>query len=109
MSEASHIFIDGIRKLHFLEAIKEKFPTYVLYIDSDLQTRYKRLYNRGEKANERDMSFETFQKEEIIESQHNLKEIQNIADVFISNTDSEKEFIESIENTTAPFFNKFYT
>ena len=106
-SSTPYIFIDGIRKVHLIEALKSRYSTSVIYIDSPKGVRYTRLQNRIEKANELNMSFEEFEKENLLESESELLEIKNIADYNIENNEEFTSFINQIEIITSSLFHKF--
>ena len=96
-SNSSYIFIDGIRKVHLIKILKEKYNASTIYIDSSKELRYTRIQNRMEKTNEANMSFKEFEKEDLLESESELLEIKNIADYNIENNEELSNFINKID------------
>lgn len=92
------IIMDGIRKISFIRKIKERYECKVIYIESDNQTRWNRIKNRGEKDNESEMSFEEFLKEDSLKSEKELDEIRLMADIIIENNGSKESFLKQINN-----------
>lgn len=96
---------DGIRKLHFIEKLKKYSEnTKIIFINSDLKTRYNRIRNRWEKSDETGMSFVEFQRQESLESEKELESIKSMSDILIENNWSIEKLYRNVDKT----FNEFY-
>lgn len=97
-SKANIIILDGIRWETDPEMLR-KFPNNLLvYITADASIRYERLKKRGDKANEKNASFEQFMAEETAKTEIFIPKIGASADIKIENNRSLEEFRIKIED-----------
>lgn len=90
------IVFDGIRRLSTLWEFRELVDA-IIWIDASLDTRYARVSIRWEKDWEIWISREIFEAQETLESEKNISEFRDLADVIIENNDSEEVFFEKID------------
>lgn len=86
------IILDGIRRYPEAEIVR-KFPkNFIIYITADTQTRFRNLKGKGEKEDEKGMSFAKFMKEERNEAETLIPKIGGIADFKIVNNGTLEEY-----------------
>ena len=89
---------DGIRKVHFIEAIKKEWAT-IISIESHPDIRYARIQNRGEKEDEDDMSYDDFLRDESLESESDMWAIRDMADIIVDNSGTKEELYRVLNHS----------
>lgn len=97
-SSADIVIFDGVRWLSDVQMIKNFPGGKLVFIDTKKIIRYKRIRNRGEKPEEKNLSFGQFETEEEALTENFIPEIQKIADFIIENNESKKAFQEKVES-----------
>ncbi len=82
---AKVIAIDGIRRESDIEYLKKIDGFRLVYLEADLEIRYKRLIKRDENSDDQNKAFEQFKKDHRGESELQIKELKNIAGEVIDN------------------------
>lgn len=100
MEESSAVIVifDGVRWLSDVQMIKNFSGGKLVFIDAKKIIRYKRIRNRGEKPEEKNLSFGQFEAEEDALTENFIPQIQGIADFVIENNGSKKAFQEEVES-----------
>lgn len=92
------IIVDGVRRPADIEYLK-KLPEFKLvYITTDMKTRYERLIQRGENTDDNNKTFEQFIKEHDVETESNIPNIGKTADFKIDNSKGLEEFHAQIDS-----------
>ncbi len=91
------IIFDGIRKIHFIQKLREYIPCTLVYIDALTQLRYERMTERWDKSWESEMSYEQFLSDENLESEKENNAIRELADIVIENNGTKEELFEKID------------
>lgn len=97
-SSADIVIFDGVRWLSDVQMIKNFPGGKLVFIDAKKIIRYKRIRNRGEKPEEKNLSFGQFEDEEDALTENFIPQIQGIADFVIENNGSKKAFQEEVES-----------
>jgi len=97
------IVLEGIRRKVSMREFEELVDT-IIWIDAPLDTRYARVSARWEKDWELSMSRERFESQESLESEKNLSEFRDIADIIIDNNWTYEELCEKINALRTPSY-----
>lgn len=95
--EASIAVIDGIRFPEEISIFKTLPNFNLIYINSDLETRYHRAIKRVEKVGENEETFEQFKAKESASTEVNIYKLEEKADFKIENVGTLDEFYAKIE------------
>ncbi len=87
---------DGVRWQSDVDMVRTFRRSYIIFIETDEQIRYQRIRNRGEKPEEKNLSLEQFQKEEIAPTENYLSRIKQQADFVVENNGSEEELYQKV-------------
>lgn len=97
-NQADITFFDGVRWQSDVDMVRTFRRSYIIFIETAEQIRYQRIRNRGEKPEERNLSLEQFQKEELAPTETYLSEIKKQADFIIENNGSEEELYKKVKH-----------
>lgn len=90
--------VDGMRYVAEYEVMKQELGgIYLIDITADLHTRYERMAGREEKADEKAMSWEEFQKRENDVTEEGIVDLRKKADLQIINDGSVEELFTKID------------
>ena len=89
------VVAEGIRRLSDIEYLKE-FPNFVIVaVDADARTRYERITQRSENADDRAKTWDDFVRESQQEPEQKIREVMNAAKYVLDNNGTiEKFYIE---------------
>ena len=91
------IAIDGVRRPADIEYLK-KLPEFKLvYITTDLKTRYERLTKRAENSDDTNKTFEQFKKDHEAETELEIPIIGQTASYKIDNSGTKEELYKQID------------
>jgi dephospho-CoA kinase len=79
------VVIDGIRRPADIEYLKNLPEFKLVYIMADMETRYERLINRSENADDKTKTFEEFKRDHEAETEIYIKDIGSQAEYKINN------------------------
>lgn len=89
----ANLFVfDGIRKKEELEALQKQPNFRLIFIESSLDTRFKRMQGRGEKAGEKEYTKEEFEKLVDHAADKDVKALKNYADFVVKNDGDQLNF-----------------
>jgi len=92
------VMIDGIRREGDVTYLKE-LPNFILvYIDSDIKTRYDRTITRAENATDKDKTFEQFENDHLADTETTIPPLKEISHEVIDNDGSLEELYEKFDN-----------
>ncbi|MEA3450075.1 MAG: AAA family ATPase [Patescibacteria group bacterium] len=83
--ENNLIVLDGLRKEKEILSFKKLFDVKVIYIESSLEIRYKRLKARAEKADDAIKTFKEFKADHAKDTEKNILKFKKYADFTIIN------------------------
>lgn len=88
-SDAHVIVVDGIRKEAELEVLKT-LPGFVfIFVDAAIETRYKRIHTRNEKADDATKTFEEFVTDHERAADRDVPQLKALADFVVDNNDDD--------------------
>ena len=90
------VFINGMRVPEDYDFVKSFSNSYVIYVTLDQQSRWERIYNRGEKSDDQ-VSFEKFQEMEKAEIEVSIPKIGEKADFRIENTGTKEDLFAKVD------------
>jgi dephospho-CoA kinase len=91
------IVIDGVRRMPDIEYLK-KLPGFKLvYVDTDMETRYERLTKRGENVDDVNKTFEEFKIDNEREAERKIKDLKQDANFVVDNNGSLEELYKQID------------
>lgn len=96
-SDADFIVISGIRRFADFENLKKIDGFKLIYVDADIETRYKRTLVRGEKIDDTQRTFEDFKKDNEQECEIEIKNLKNISDYVLDNSSDLNNLVSQIE------------
>jgi dephospho-CoA kinase len=95
-SKGKIIILDGIRRESDIKYLKDIKGFKLLFIDANLEKRFKRLKARREKTDDKHKSFKVFQKEHESEVERKIKQLKEVADFVVDNNETKKKFYAKI-------------
>lgn len=102
-SAAKIIIFDGVRWPSDITAVRMFFNNILIFIDTDIKIRYERIKNRGEKQEERNLSWKQFLAEEYASTETFMDEIKNKTDMLIDNNGGRT----NLKKAVTAFFSKY--
>jgi len=97
-NKAKVIIIDAVRRQEDLKLIKkENYNLYLIYIETDIKNRFKRLQKRNDNIDDQQKSWKKFLQEDRYESETTIKNLKQQADFVIQNNETKKELYQKIE------------
>jgi dephospho-CoA kinase len=94
------IVINGVRFFEDADFVKSLPNGYVLYITLDSKSRWKRIYNRGEKSDDA-VSYEKFLEMEQAATEIQVPEIGAQADFRLENTGTKEDLLKKVDEIVA--------
>lgn len=91
------VVVDGIRRPADIEYLRELPEFKLLYITADPKIRYERLVKRGENEDDKNKTFEQFQKDHEAETELEISKIGQTADYKIDNSGNLEELFAQID------------
>ncbi len=79
------IIVDGARRMADVEYLSKLEGYHLIYITATLETRYERVKNRGEKVDEKNMSFEQFKQDNERSTEVSIREVATHAEKTLNN------------------------
>lgn len=91
------VAVDGVRRLPDIEHLK-KIPGFKLvYIDTDLKNSYDRIITRGENPDDKEKTFEQFQKDHEKEAELQIRGLKDHADYVVDNNGSFEDLYKQVD------------
>lgn len=91
------ICVDGIRRLADIVELRTLPGFKIIYIDTDIKTRYDRLIQRNEKPDDRTKTYEQFLADEQRPTELSIDEVAREADYVITNNGTLEELYAQID------------
>lgn len=95
--KADIVLLEGIRWKSDVPLIRSFKKNFIVYITTDLKTRFERVKKRAEKVDEKSLTFKRFIIESKAPTETHISDIGRGADIKIENSGTLKEFKEKIE------------
>ncbi|MFC1645266.1 AAA family ATPase [Patescibacteria group bacterium] len=91
------IILDGIRRKEELDFLGEIDGFKLVYVESNIESRYERIIERGENADDNSKTFEEFKRDHQMDAELRIKEMKGVADVVIENSGTLEELYEKAD------------
>ena len=91
------IAIDGIRRQADITHLKEIPEFKFIYIEADIKNRYERIAEREENVDDKGKTFEEFVEEHKLETELQIKDLKNSADIVINNDGTLEDLYQKID------------
>ncbi len=91
------IVIDGIRRLEDITYLKEIPEFKFVFIDADIKKRYERIIKRDENVDDIGKTFDEFEKEHELETEVQIKNLKEKADVIINNDGNMEDLYQKVD------------
>jgi dephospho-CoA kinase len=97
-SKSNVVVIDGVRRESDIAFFKKTKGFYLIFVDADIKVRYKRLFARGEKADDKTKTFKEFEQDHKREAESQIKALKNISHKVFSNNSSKDHLYKQIDS-----------
>lgn len=91
------IAIDGVRRMADISSMKKLDGFRLVYIETEMRTRYKRIIDRGQNSDDSGKSFEEFEEDHKREAETQIRGLKNKADFVVNNNDSFDELYKQLD------------
>ncbi len=105
-ADNSLIVVEGIRKRAELESLRTLPNFKLFFVTADMETRYRRIVKRGEKADDRFKSFEEFQADHRRPADADIETLRDEADFLIDNNGCWEDTKKQIDDIMKKEFGK---
>lgn len=95
------IVVDGVRRESDIVHLRALPEFRLVYIDTDVRTRYERITVRDENADDRGKTFEQFVTEGKADAEAQIAALKDIADIIITNNDTRDDLHRRIDDIFA--------
>jgi len=96
------IAIDGVRRLDDIKYLRQLPEFKLVFIEADIRKRYKRIIRRRENPDDKNKTFEEFKKDHQRETEAQIKNLKNYADILIDNNGSLEELHKQVDRIIIP-------
>jgi dephospho-CoA kinase len=100
------IVLDGVRRPSDIKYLKDTEGFYLIFIEADLEERFKRLKTRKEKTDDREKKIQYFKKEHQSEVEMKIRQMKKVADFVIDNNQNRSQLSRSIDAILAEIRSK---
>ncbi len=91
------VIVEGVRRIADIKYLKELPGFKLIYIEANMEKRYERIIKRDENPDDKGKTFEEFQEEHKRESELQIKNLKNYADVIIDNNGELKSLYNQVD------------
>jgi dephospho-CoA kinase len=95
--EADIVVVQGIRRIEDMAFLKQLPNFKFIFIDAEMDVRFKLVSSRNEKANDGTMTFEQFKASHSYETETTIPDLRNYADLVIDNNGTYLELYEQLD------------
>ena len=96
------IIIDGVRRLDDIKYLRQLPEFKLVFVKADMKKRYERIIQRGENPDDKNKTFEEFKKDHQRETETQIKNLKNYADILIDNNGSLEELHKQVDRIIIP-------
>ena len=94
---ADIVVVQGIRRIEDMAFLKQLPNFKFIFIDADMELRFKRVCHRKEKANDDSMSFEQFKASHQYETETTIPDLRNYADFMVDNNGAYADLYQQLD------------
>ncbi len=91
------VVIDGVRRLEDVKYLRELPEFKLVYLSAPMKTRYERMVQRGEKADDATKTYEEFEKDHLRETELEITKLEPFAQEVVDNTGSLPELYAQLD------------
>ena len=91
------VAVDGVRRMADLTYLKELPHFKLIYVESDMMTRYERVVKRNENSDDAQKTFEEFKKDQELEPETQIRDLKNYADHVVDNNGTYQDLYKQVE------------
>ena len=91
------VVIDGVRRMADIVYLKDLPYFKLIYIDADLEARYKRVVDRDENDNDSEKTLDDFKKDQELESEAQISDLRNYAEHIVDNNGTYRDLYGQID------------
>jgi len=92
------VIIDGIRRPDDISYFREISEFKFIYVEADMKKCYERIIQRNENTDDRNKTFDEFEKERQLEPELQIKDLKQYADFVLDNNGTFKDLYKKIDN-----------
>lgn len=92
------VVVDGVRRMADIEYLSQVPYFKLVYIDSDIQTRYERVIKRGENPEDAKKTLEEFKRDNKDESELQIRDLKSYANYTVDNNGTFVELYKQIDD-----------
>ncbi|MFC1645265.1 AAA family ATPase [Patescibacteria group bacterium] len=97
-SNSELIVIDGVRRMADIEYLKQLPGFRLIYVDTEINSRYERITQRGENADDNSKTFEEFEDDHKREAELQIKGLKEDADFVVNNNGTFDDLYNQVED-----------
>lgn len=101
------VVLDGVRRMADIEKLKPIPGFKLFYVDVNINTRYERLIQRTENLDDREKTFEEFQKDHELETELQIPGLKDHADYIIDNSGSLNDLYKQVDDIITALKNSY--
>ncbi len=94
--EHAVVAVDGVRRFPDVEYLHTLSEFKLVYIETSVENRYKRIIERGENADDTSKTFDEFKNDQKREAEKDIRDLREKADFVIDNNGSFDELYKQI-------------
>lgn len=91
------VVVDGVRRMTDIEYLSQVPYFKLIYVDSDIQTRYERVTKRNENPNDAKKTFEEFKQDNEDESELQIRDLKSYANYVVDNNRTYQELYKQVD------------
>lgn len=95
--ESELIVFEGIRKKDELDYLRKLDNFYFIYVDAEIETRYRRLIQRNEKVDDKVKTFDDFKNDHLRPADKDVPLLMEEADHIVNNNGSEEDAQKQVD------------
>lgn len=92
------IVIDGIRRPEDIVHLREIPEFKFIYVEADMKKRYERIIQRDDNVDDKNKTFEEFEREHQLETELQIKGLKQCADFILDNNGTMEDLHREINN-----------
>ena len=91
------IVIDGVRRMADIEKLRSLPDFHLVYIETEMENRYKRIIKRKENSDDATKTFADFKLDNQREAERQIKDLKKYADFVINNDGGFSELYQQVD------------
>jgi len=91
------IAIDGVRRMSDIKSMMKLEGFRLIYVETDIRTRYERIVNRGQNSDDSGKTFKEFEEDHGRETETRIRQLKDEADFVVDNNGSFDELYKQLD------------